>query len=249
MSGQRAAAAALWLSTGIGCAALVHAGPWGAVPGALWGSITLYSVVSSLPRLPLELARLLDAGRWAAVALLAPLATKLDTSPLENQNRLAILEHISEHPGASIQEVRDAVGVAWGTAVYHLERLRREEKVVSHRSGNHRRFWTSGTPEAGMRRGWAVLEQPTARDIAMAVAATPGMHQGAICEALQVRAPSASKHLTRLEQSGLVVKQRVSRYAVYAPTERLEQILTLRSDERATAPTARAFKLSSDADA
>ena len=113
---------------------------------------------------------------------------------------------------------------------------RRYELLVPIRTaGGHRRY-----REEDMRRvlavlelvrqGWAVLEQPTTRQIARAVAGRPGIHQAAICEVAGVRPPSASKHLARLERSGLVATQRVSRYTVYEATEELQRILALHGD-------------------
>ncbi len=200
------------------------------VPGALWFVMTIYGFSTIAYRFMLA-----SAGPWAPYVakalkfgLFAPLITRLRPEDLENQNRLQIMDYVQKNPGASIQEVREASDVAWGTAVYHLDRLRKQGKLVSHKQGNHHRYWAAGTPEARLRRGWATLEHDTTRDIAMAVATAPGVHQGAICEHLDLRAPSASKHLSKLEKNGLVEKQRISRYTVYQPTERLHEILRLR---------------------
>ncbi len=231
------AAVALWLlaTTGFVTLAMFH-GALALVPGALWLVVSLYGLASigyKVAWLPAD--RIADlAGRLLRLGLIAPLMARFDVSALENQNRQKILAYLEANPGSSIQDVRLANDVAWGTAVYHLDRLRRQEKVVSHRQGNHHRYWVANTPESRVRRGWSVLEQSTARDIAMAVAAQPGVHQGAICEAVNVRAPSASKHLARLEEHGLVEKFRVSRYTVYQPTEALERILALQGEDHAS---------------
>ncbi len=224
------AAVSLWLLAGSGAATLAFFhDALALVPGALWLVMSIYGAASigyKVAWLPADRVMMI-AGRLLKFGFIAPLVARFDTSALENQNRLKILAFLEANPGASIQEVRVANEVAWGTAVYHLDRLRRQDKVVSHRQGNHHRYWVANTPEARVRRGWSVLEQSTARDIAMAVAAQPGVHQGAICEAVNVRPPSASKHLARLEQSGLVEKFRISRYTVYQPTEELERILAM----------------------
>lgn len=203
-------------------------------PPAFWWSASVLAVGSLASKIwwfgPGRATWLVGkALRWG---IAVPLWTRITSGYLmENENRAAILAYVEAQPGASIQEVQQNAGVAWGTAVYHLDRLQRGGKVVGHRSGNHHRYWASGTPEAALRRGWALLEQDTARQVAMAVATSPGVHQGAICELAGVRAPSASKHLSRLERGGLVEKTRVSRYAVYRPTPELEQILAMQAEE------------------
>ncbi len=229
---------ALWALAGTGflTLALVH-DALALIPGALWLVMTIVGAASVGYKVlwfpPDRIAAVV--GRLLSMGLFAPLAVRFHPS-LENQNRLKILDYLEANPGASIQDVRMAMDIAWGTAVYHLDRLRRQEKVVSHRQGNHHRYWLANTPQARVRRGWSVLEQSTARDIAMAVVATPGAHQGAICEATNVRAPSASKHLARLEEHGLVEKYRVSRYTVYQPTAELERILALQDTPAEQAP-------------
>lgn len=201
----------------------------GQSPWPVWLSVATLAVGSLATKLwwiePGRITWVLKRALMLGFAL--PLWTKLAGYSLENRNRLAILAFLDKHPGASMRDVQAHAGVAWGTVVYHLDRLARDGKVIGHRSGNHHRYWLSGTPEARVRYGWAALEQPTTRQIARAVAGTPGIHQAAICEVAGVRAPSASKHLARLARLGLVESQRVSRYTVYAPTEELQRILAM----------------------
>lgn len=206
---QRAARLAFWLT-----AAFLL----GAATGPFWLAAASVGVAWK------PLVGRLEWFMLMPVALLLPIR-----APLENANRQRILAYLGDQPGASIQEVREHLDVAWGTTVYHLDRLRRDGLLVSHRHGNHHRYWLSNTPEARLRRGWCVLEQPTARDIALAVASTPGLHQSAICDALDVRAPNASKHLSRLERHGLVAKRRISRFAVYEPTDALHELLHMQA--------------------
>ncbi len=149
------------------------------------------------------------------------------TPDLENPTRARILQFIAQNPGASIQEVRRKMDVAWGTAVYHLQHLERSSQAVSCRDGNRHRYWIAGTPEAGVRTAWMLLEQPTVRRIARAVGSNPGIHQGGICERLQMGSPTASKHLKRLVSRGLVEANRCSRYMLYSPTARLTQAMSL----------------------
>lgn len=231
MRGKTIAAIALWLVATSGFLSLAFFYTYLAmIPGALWLVATIYGLSSigyKVVAMPFHRVGWFF-GRIAAIGIFAPLISTIRPD-LENENRMKILAYLKQNPGASIQEVRGAAGVAWGTAVYHLDRLRRQEAVVSHRHGNHHRYWVKDTPEARVRRGWSVLEQSTARDVAMAVVASPGAHQGAICEAVNIRAPSASKHLSRLERHGLVEKHRVSRYTVYQPTPELERILEMQA--------------------
>ncbi len=162
--------------------------------------------------------------KWLGVALTA-WAWPTD---LENETRQKIHQYIQKRPGASIQEARRHAGVAWGTTVYHLHRMERDGTLISAKVGNRHRYWIAGSPEAGVRTAWALLEQPTTRAIADAVSARPGIHQGGLCADLGLANPTASKHLKRLVTHGLVKTRKISRYTCYGPTEKLDQVLQLR---------------------
>ncbi len=157
---------------------------------------------------------------------------------LENPIRRRVREYIHDHPGATIMEVRNALDIAWGTAVYHLDRLARSGELVDDRRINHHRYFLANTPEARVRGGWATLQQPSAYNLARAIANNPGIHQKGLCEDLGIQNPAASKHLARLREAGLVEARRISRYVVYDPTQRLQTTLELMDAQEATAALA-----------
>lgn len=142
----------------------------------------------------------------------------------ENATRKGIADALRERPGRSIQELRDGLGIAWGTAVYHLERLEGAGLVVSHRTGNHRRYYMSGSPEARHRDGMGVLEADTARRLAQAVMTEPGVTQKGLCARVGIRHPVASKYLKRMEQHMLVTTETRDRFRCYTPTSRLREL-------------------------
>lgn len=163
--------------------------------------------------------------RWL---LFVPLYSRISNAQLfENPVRKRISAYVRDHPGATIMEVRNACDVAWGTAVYHLERLERSGELVGERRGNHHRYFQANTPEARVRSGWSTLQQPSAYNLARAIADNPGIHQKGLCEGLGLNNPAASKHLRKLRDAGLVEAQRISRYVVYEPTDRLHSTLEL----------------------
>lgn len=175
---------------------------------------------------------------WVLLALLLP--TPVGAFFLRGQEipdspaREAILEHLRSHPGSSIRAVQRAQDVAWGTAVYHLNRLEKAGRVVSHRSGRAHRYWDSRCPEAAQRRRVIVLKSETPRRLAVAVQAEPGLAQKQLCQRLGMSPSVASKHLSRLAAAGLVEVQPRARARIYYPTPALEKAVHVMGGRPAT---------------
>lgn len=220
----------------------------GTAVGQAAGAITI-GVAIAAPAMPWEAAwaavsswlnQARDATRsiWRpvgralrALPFLVPLFARIDGERLlENPVRARVNETVGLDPGLSLQDVRDRAGIAWGTTVHHLARLERHGLVVSVRHGNHRRYFPSNTVSSRQRRELAALSHPTAHRIAEQVSANPGSDQKGICQALDLRNPAASKHLTRFERLGLVQSEIVGRSRLYHPTELMASVLgTMRS--------------------
>ncbi|MBI2076837.1 MAG: hypothetical protein HYT80_00495 [Euryarchaeota archaeon] len=68
------------------------------------------------------------------------MSTKL-TDPTVQPTRAAVLEKVRGSPGCSFVEVARAVGLAFGSAAYHLSVLERWSLIFSARDGRWRRYW------------------------------------------------------------------------------------------------------------
>lgn len=162
-------------------------------------------------------ALLAFAGRW-----LMPLFSRIEGNQvLDNPVRARVHDAVVQDPGLSLEEVRARAGIAWGTAVHHLRRLEDTGLLVSVAQGARRRYFAANTAASGRRAQVAALAQPTARRVAECVRHQPGVDQSALCAALGLRNPAASKHLHRLAAQGLVLAERDGRHCRYHPTEAL----------------------------
>ncbi|MEA3143489.1 MAG: hypothetical protein QOG31_813, partial [Thermoplasmata archaeon] len=130
-------------------------------------------------------------------------------------------EVVVSDPGLSLEEVRARAGIAWGTAVHHLRRLEDTGLLVSVTQSARRRYFAANTPASRSRGQVAALAHPTARKVADLVRQRPGVDQSGLCEALGLRNPAASKHLSQLAAQGLVLPQRLGRRCHYHPTDAL----------------------------
>ena len=176
-------------------------------------TLPLVAVGSSL------LAAALGLGAWLASPAFGLFSRIEDDALATHPLRRQALDYIAANPGASVQDMRRSLGVAWGTAVYHLGRLERAGLVaVRHREGR-RGHWPLGqAPAQGS------LES-TAEALARLVRDHPGLPQNELAQRAGILPPAACKQLRRLEAAGFVQARRAGRAKVYEPTARLDGVL------------------------
>lgn len=129
---------------------------------------------------------------WAAAALFSRL-TPAET--VDQPVRKRILEFLASSDGLTTQEIRQGLGVGWGTVVHHLAVLERSGRAVrSHTAG--RVYWT--------RPGGALRPRPrgTAAAVLAAVRSQPGAGPSDVARALGVRHSTVIYHARRLARSG-----------------------------------------------
>lgn len=165
--------------------------------------------------------------RWlSGLILLAPLFSRIrDDDVLKHPLRAELTEFVRANPGAPVKDIQDTLGAAHGTVIYHLALLEKRGILVSQQDGTMRRYWTEDDPAARRRKPAVLLARPAYRQIARFVADHPGINQTALCDALGMRKPAASKRLRRLQDEGLVSSQRQSRNRHYWAEAPLDQLL------------------------
>jgi DNA-binding transcriptional ArsR family regulator len=117
------------------------------------------------------LAALLTLAAWLSKPAVGLFSRIEDDALAAHPLRRQALDLIAANPGVTVQGVRRSLGVAWGTAVYHLGRLERAGLVaVRHREGR-RGHWPLG--QAPPRDALA----PTGEALARLVRERPGLAQ------------------------------------------------------------------------
>jgi DNA-binding transcriptional ArsR family regulator len=175
--------------------------------------------------------------RFCGVAPLLPFFSRIEDDQLTaHPARRAALDVIHANPGATIQDIQAALGLAWGTTVHHLRRLDRAGLIAVRRDGARRGHWPLG--QAPPRDGLSSAD----RAVAALVKSSPGLTQRDIARLAGVGAPAACKRLARLEEAGLVSPVREGRTRLYVPTSRLAaldvQVPATQSVVRAVTPMA-----------
>lgn len=169
----------------------------------------------------MSVAAALTAVGWAllrasALAPLLPFFSRIEDDQLAaHPARRAALDVIHANPGATIQDIQAALGLAWGTTVHHLRRLDRAGLIAVRRDGGRCGHWPLG--QAPPRDGLSSAD----RAVAALVKSSPGLTQRDIARIVGVGAPAACKRLARLDEAGLVAQVREGRSCLYVPTARL----------------------------
>lgn len=179
------------------------------------------------------LAALASLGAWLPWMAVAPLLLFSRLEPAEvasHGTRRAVLEAAAADPGVTMRTLQARLGVAWGTLVHHVRVLERHGQLVSVREGSRRHLFVARSAEARHRSGLAILASAVAHRVAQEVNESPGLLQVELCRRIGLRAPAASKQLSRLTRAGLVEVKRSGGVCRYAPSALLANALELRRE-------------------
>jgi DNA-binding MarR family transcriptional regulator len=172
------------------------------------------------------------AASSTASGMIAPLTDRLDTlrrtlsdwwwrvagagyakwagdEPLAHDTRGALYEHVQANPGTYLSAFEDEVEVdaTFGTIRYHLKILEREGLVVSEKVNAKRRYYPVGTSPNALQ---IALESDATRSVLEALAEDPDSVTG-LADRIDRHPSTVTHHLDRLEEDGLVERERDGR--------------------------------------
>ncbi|WP_139169217.1 winged helix-turn-helix transcriptional regulator [Natronobacterium texcoconense] len=155
-----------------------------------------------------------------------------DDDPLEHDGRRTLYEYIRSSPGSYFSEISEETGVPLQSARYHLRILEFENLVESERIRGRRRYAPVGVDSAELEA--ALNDDATAAVLRTLADEGPG----SVSELAQRlgRDPSTiSHHLNRLENEGLVEREREGRSVVTRLPDDVERALDRREPAESTA--------------
>jgi len=169
---------------------------------------------------------MLRAGlRWVSAAFMQwpdSESTRLSTLPDAKSSsgaettRQRIFSYISSHPGTHLRQVCRELGLAMGDVQYHIHRLERNGEVASTRRGFYRFFYPSTLFGERQKDILSVLALDTPRELLLTIVEKPGTRQEELAHAAGVSQPTASWHLKRLTELGIVQKEQRGRSTTYS---------------------------------
>jgi DNA-binding transcriptional ArsR family regulator len=134
-----------------------------------------------------------------------------DSDPLDDEVRAALYEAIDRSPGAYLSAVAEQADVALSTARHHLDVLEDEGLVTTAKVRGKRRYYPDHAPDVELT---AALEDEGTREVLRALARLGASHGGWLADELERDASTISHHLSRLEDAGLVEREREGRAVV-----------------------------------
>lgn len=158
---------------------------------------------------------------------------------LENPFRQALLDTIREHPGVAFVDLFRyyradpwyGLGLGYGSLLHHLHKLEWARVITTRKSGRHRRYYVNGGPWGSHCSAVAVLQTPTAGELARIVWGEPGSHLNRVHERFRTRTgrrmtrQAVGYQLQRLVAFGLATLYRDGSKHVFHPTPLLERLL------------------------
>lgn len=140
--------------------------------------------------------------------------------------RARLMDLLHATPGLPLGELKENLGIGWGTLYYHVGLLERAGLLRTVVSGR-RKLVFPGLGERDPREvaGRSLLVGATARRVARAIVERPGQSLAEVGVAAGENPRVAYYHVRRFVEAGLVVSASRTRYAGLAPTRLLERIL------------------------
>jgi DNA-binding transcriptional ArsR family regulator len=143
---------------------------------------------------------------------LAPLYTRISRDELlDHPARQQIYERIEADPGVHLSELSRELDVSWGTLLHHLRKLEKAELVTSDKANGKRCFFLPGQVSESRQEILPALENEKARRIAEFYVENPSASQTEAADELGYSAALVSYHLQKLEDAGVVTREREGR--------------------------------------
>jgi len=129
-----------------------------------------------------------------------------------------VLVFITAHPGVHLREICRALSLAMGNAQYHVGRLERDGRITSARRGLYKFFYPANLFGERQREVLSVLSLDTPRELLLNIIGHPGSTQVELAAGTDLSQPTASWHLKRLVEIGIVERHQEGRVVTYTVT-------------------------------
>ena len=144
--------------------------------------------------------------------------------------RTRIVDAVAVSPGIHFSELVRRLDLAPGQVQYHLKRLRRRGEIEEERLYGRTHYYPPEV-DAWERGALAVLRRETARDVVAYLLAEGPSRPASVADDVGVARSTLEYHVGRLEERGLVEKERDARNHVtlvpVRPTETVRLLATV----------------------
>lgn len=129
-------------------------------------------------------------------------------------NNDMIIKYIDINQGCHLRELKKDLGLSMGSAQYYLDKLERNGKITSIRSGLYKYYFSIGTNHQEISL-IQVLKHETTREILFYILKNKNPTQTDVAEFLKLSSPSVHWHLKRLIELGIIEEFRDKKFKRY----------------------------------
>ncbi len=161
---------------------------------------------------------LTEVGKWALLMLFLPLYSRIKKEELLNQpTRYKIHGYLIGNPGAHFGLIKQDLNMPNGQLAYHLRQMMGANIIYSKEDGIRKRFYPKDFPKS---KGSEHYFSDTQEKILGVIKMKSGISQKKIAASIGISRQVAGYHLTKMEEIGLIKKERVGRESKYYPHEK-----------------------------
>ncbi len=126
-------------------------------------------------------------------------------SPLiSNSTRAQVYEFIVTHPGIQFRGICTGLGIAIGTAEFHLGVLKKAGLILFFRDGKYKRFFAAKKFSVKEMKLISLLRHDTSRIILKTIAAEKTVSHGKLASNLSITSQGLTWQMNRLREQGIV---------------------------------------------
>lgn len=124
----------------------------------------------------------------------------------ENGRPKQILTLLKEHPGRSLQQIADALGISHNTARHYLRRLKKGEQISLFDYHGHPHYFAGGKPYTDLEKLiYIILSREKEERVITVIREHPGITKRELAGKLRLTLPTSNWHLQRLLNDGLLM--------------------------------------------
>lgn len=146
-----------------------------------------------------------------------------DSDPLAHENRAAVFEAVTDSPGVYLAELSDRLDISRSTLRHHVQVLEGEDLIAIARVRGYRRFYPAHTEAVELA---AAMNDEATAPIVDALARLGTASVSGLADAIDRDVSTVTYHLGRLEDDGVVVRERDGRAMVNRLAPDAQEALT-----------------------
>jgi predicted transcriptional regulator len=147
-------------------------------------------------------------GRLSRVVLPLGYSRHDDSDPLDHETRQTLFEAVERSPGVNLSTLADESDASLSTVRHHLRILEEEHLLVSERIRGQRRYFPSNESDPALL---AALDDTATQPVLRELAQSGSASVSDLADALGRDPSTISHHVSRLEDDGLVERERDGR--------------------------------------